>query len=210
MSADETGQSLEFLESQPWEEVIPRLLVYASKKSKRLFWRGVYGGHLPEGNEIIDLVQEAVEKVLTGQRNWNTEVYPDLFSYLKSVVDSELSHLADRLDNKHVRRDTVTVQAGDCGEDEQEVSLIGSHPTPSPHPEEAYLLREEEDRCEKFFWGFYESLEGKPFLQKIVECIWDDVVKRAEIASKLGVPASEVDNARKQLQRRLDEYRKSN
>lgn len=208
MPSNTTEQSLEFFESQPWEEIIPRLLAHASKKSKRLFWRGVYGGPLPEGKDISDLVQQAIEKTLCGQREWDTDAYPDLFSYLKSVVDSELNHLADRWDNKNIRRDTISVQVGDCGDEEQEVSLIENHRSSSPHPEEMYLLREEEDRCEKFFWGFYEYLEGKPLLQKIVECIWDDVEKRADIASRLGVPVNEIDNAKKQLQRRLDEYRK--
>lgn len=207
MPTNTSEQLLELLGSHPWEDTIPRLVAHASKKSKRLFWRGIYGGHLPEGKEVEDLVNQAIDKIISGQRQWDPDTNPDLFLFLRGIVDSDLNHLAESEENRYVRSETVSVAGSDCDEEEKEISVITSMPTPNSDPEETLLLREEETRCEEFFWNFYGSLDGKHLLQKIVECIWDDVEKPADIAEKLGVPVNDIYNARKQLQRRLDEYR---
>lgn len=209
MSSCTSKQLLDLLDSQPWDDIIPRLVAHASKKSKRLFWRGIYGGPFPEGNEVMDLINQTIEKVLVGQRQWDPDASPDLFVYLKSIVDSDLNHLADSAENRRMRADTLSSQGNDCDAGEQEISIAHMMPADTPTPEEVLLLREDEDRCEEFFWGFYESLADKPVLQKIVECIWDDVEKPVEIAERMGVPVNEIYNSRKQLQRRLNDYRKS-
>ena len=43
---------------------------------------------LPEGQEAADLVHEAVEKVLSGERQWDPVSVPDLQVYLTGVVRS--------------------------------------------------------------------------------------------------------------------------
>lgn len=159
---------------------------------------------------MVDLVNLAIEKVLSGKRQWDVCACPDFFLFLRGIVDSDLNHLAEKPENKLVMADTLPSQLTDCDDCEQEISIILMVPSDTPNPEEMLLLKEDEVRCEKFYWGFYESLADKPFLQKVVECIWDEVEKPAEIAERVNVPVGEIYNARKQLQRRLDEYRKTN
>ncbi len=209
MSLGPTKQVMELLEAHPWDETIPRLIAHALRKSRRLFWRGIRGGPLPEGNEIQDLVSEAIEKVLTGQRKWDPDTNPDLFLLLRSVVDSDLNHLTDCWDNGAMQSESVTFTEGGCDCSGQEVSIFDRTSSQSATPEEEVLQNEDEARCEAFFWGFYDALSDKPTLQKIVECIYDDTPKPADIAQKLGIPVNDIYNANKQLTRRLKEYQKS-
>ncbi|WP_281184606.1 hypothetical protein [Trichlorobacter lovleyi] len=208
MSLGPTKQVMELLEAHPWDETIPRLLVHALKKSKRLFWRGIYGGPLPEGKEIQDIVGQAVEKVLSGQRQWDPDTNPDLLLFLRSVIDSDLSHLADCWENGAIRSESTTIVRINDDSGEHEVNIFDSAPSPLSTPEEDILQKEDEARCEAFFWGFYETLSEKPTLQQIVECIYDDTPKPADIAQKLGVPVNDIYNANKQLSRRLKDYQK--
>ncbi|MDD5286787.1 MAG: hypothetical protein PHD54_13105 [Desulfuromonadaceae bacterium] len=198
---------LDLLNQHPWEVTIPKLEAHALNKSRRLFWRSIYGGHLPGGKEVVDLVQQSIEKVLYDQRKWDPDANPDLFIYLKGIVDSDINHLADSEDNKLTRSETKLVSGADCEGDETEISFFDLKPSDLPSPVEILLQEEEEDLAYKFFWGFHESLSDKPRLQKIVECILDDVDKPADIAQKLGEHVNDIYNARKQLQRRLEEYR---
>lgn len=200
-------QALDLLDQHPWEDTIPRLVTYASKKSKRLFWRAIYGGHLPEGKEVADVVQQAIEKVLSGQRNWDPAVYPDLFEYLKSVLDSDLNHLADCEDNKLTRAEPKITSRKDSDGEAKEIGFFDLMPSKRPDPVEALLQQENEDISYKFVWDFHESLADKPRLQKIIECVLDDIDKPADIAEQMGEHVNDIYNARKQLQRRLDEFR---
>ena len=207
MSLRDANRALDLLDQHPWEDTIPKLVTHALKKSRRLYWRAIYGGHLPEGKEAVDLVHQAIEKLLTGQREWNPDANPDLFLYLRGIVDSDLNHLAKSWENRFTQSEMMQVSGTDCDGEEKEFSVINMVPSAVPNPEEVLLHQGEESRADGFFWGFYESLADKPRLQKIIECILDDVEKPADIAEKLGEPVNEIYNARKQLQRRLDEYR---
>lgn len=203
----DANQALNLLDQHPWEETIPKLIAYASKKSRRLFWRSIYGGHLPEGKEVVDIVQQAIEKVLSGQRNWDPDANPDFFMYLKGIVDSDLNHLADSEENRLTRSETKLVSGTNCEGDQNEISFFDLKPSEQPNPVEALLQLENEDLAYKFVWDFHESLADKPRLQKIVECMLDDIDKPADIAEQMGENVNEIYNARKQLQRRLGEYR---
>ncbi len=208
MSLGPTKQVIELLEAHPWDETIPKLFAHALRKSRRLFWRGIRGGPLPKGNEIQDLVSEAIEKVLTGQRKWDPDTNPDLFLLLRSVVDSDINHLKDCWENGAIRSESTTIVRGSDGSGEHETSVFDKTPCPLATPEQEVFQKEEEARCEAFFWGFYETLSEKPTLQQIVECIYDDTPKPADIAQRLGVPVNDIYNAKKQLSRRLKEYQR--
>lgn len=203
----DANQVLNLLDQHPWEDTIRRLNAYASNKTRRLFWRSIYGGHLPKGKEVVDVVQQAIEKVLSGKRKWDPDIHPDLYEYLKSVIDSDLNHLADSKDNKLTRSETKLVSGTDCEGNENEISFFDLRPSEQLDPAEDLLQQENEDLAYKFVWNFHESLADKPRLQKIVECMLDDIDKPAEIAEQLGEHVNDIYNARKQLQRRLDEYR---
>lgn len=197
---------LDLLTAFPWEEKIPRLLLYASLKAKKKRWRSVFDGHLPEGKESQDVVFHAIEKVLSGERSWNPQEQPDLFRYLTGIIDSDLSHLSEGLENK-VLLGEADIDGSSAVKGDGKYAWIDSVPSSTPDPEMQHINKEEDAHGDAFFFGFYDFLAGKPLLQGMIECIDDGIEKKADMAQKLGVPVQEIYNASKQLKRKLEEFR---
>lgn len=206
MPSDVPKEILDLLSAFPWEEKIPRLLYYASQKAKKKRWRTVFDGHLPEGKEVQDVVYHAIEKILSGERKWNPQEQPDLFSYLTSIIDSDLSHLAKGLENRTLVGE-ADIDGNSGGNGYGKSPSMDSFPSSIPNPEMQHIIKEENARGEAFFFEFYDSLAGKPLLQGMIECIDDDIDKKADMAQKLGVPVQDIYNASKQLKRKLEEFR---
>lgn len=199
-----SAEAMEMLDSHPWEESLPRLAQYAFGKMKRLYWQGMFGGPAPGGVEAQDLVLDSIKKVLDGTRAWDPQSQPDLFLYLKSVIDSEVNHLVEKWENQHVFREaTLGGKPNDEGAAAGFWDLVDC---PNPDAEATLLEKERERLSEDFFWAFYEFLEGTPLLQTILECIADGVDKRGDIAERMGIRVKEFDNLKKQLQRRLKSF----
>lgn len=203
MSSGLPKETLELLNAFPWEDQIPRLLYYALNKAKKKRWRTVFDGQLPEGKEIEDVLFTAIEKVFSGERKWDPQKHPDLSDYLKGVIDSDLYHLAKCEDN------TTLISEADVGRNPEKPFTFDDMPSAEPDSETLHILKEMNEKAEKFFFGFYDSLNGKPLLQGIVECIDDDVTKGADISERLGVHVNEIYNCFKQLRRKLDDFRKT-
>jgi len=206
MPTDVPKEILDLLIEFPWEEKIPRLLLYASHKAKKKRWRSVFDGHLPEGKECQDVVSHAIEKVLSGERKWNPQEQPDLFRYLTGIIDSDLSHLSEGLENK-VLVGEADINEKSTGMGDGKRSLFDMIPSSIPDPEFQHITKEENALAEAFFFGFYDFLSGKPLLQGMIECIDDGIEKKADMAQKLGVQVQEIYNASKQLKRKLEEFR---
>lgn len=206
MPSELSKETLDSLSAFPWEEMIPRLLYYASHKAKKKRWKSIFDGHLPEGKEVQDVVSHAIEKIFSGERKWNHLEQPDLFQYLKSIIDSDLSHLATGLENRILVSETgIDGKSVDKGD--SRTTFIDTIKSPAPDPEMHSINQEDEARSESFFFGFYEFLADKPLLQGMIECIDDGIAKKADMAQKLSVPVQEIYNASKQLKRKLEEFR---
>lgn len=199
-----TEDALARISEHPWEETIPRLVRHALQKMRRHFWQGIFGGPTPGGKEAQDLVMGSITKVVEGERFWDPEDQPDLFFFLKSVVDSEISHLVEGFENRRVFREAALSNKG--GEEGEMPGFWETVSCPNPGPEAVLLHKERERLSERFFWGFYEHLSDSPILQKMLECILEGCVKRAEIAEGMGIPVKEFDNLKKQVQRRLKSF----
>jgi DNA-directed RNA polymerase specialized sigma24 family protein len=189
------------LDEHPWEETIPRLLRHASSKIRRLRWLGEKNGQPPKGVQPQDVVQEVIEKVFAGTRNWSPAKHPDLLLYLLDVVDSEVSNLATLAENARTQRATDVDPAGTApggGPD----GLSDGRPT----PEATELEREAQRQGDDFATEFWASLAGEPELQEVVEAIIDDVTRPAEIAARLSVRVDEIYARKKRLRLRLAAY----
>jgi hypothetical protein len=125
------------LEQHPWDQTIQQLL-YCRMRGRT--WRGRRDGALPGGREVEDIVSQAIEDVLSGQRAWDPTQHPDLFVHLQGIVDSRLSHLGASAENRRMvaefppslSRHGVAARNGE----------VSCHRDPSP-PEA--LLQAEED-----------------------------------------------------------------
>src|SRR5262249_15909686 len=58
-------------QSQPWDDLVPRLLSLATSRLLRMTWRGQRRGHPPGAAEAADFVNDAIFKTIKGIRQWN-------------------------------------------------------------------------------------------------------------------------------------------
>ena len=79
---------------------------------------------LPSGLEPEDVAMEAIEKVYTGERNWNPQQEPNLHRYLLSVVKSILSNKRSGKENASAASISVEELAVVPGYDDVEVELF--------------------------------------------------------------------------------------
>lgn len=91
------------LEQANWIKIGLRLTKYATSKTKHLGWRTKNYDSLAQGKTPEDLAYKAIEKVFSGDRQWNPDKNPDLLDYLESVVDSLVSHLVESQNNKRLQ-----------------------------------------------------------------------------------------------------------
>lgn len=191
--------TLQLLSAHQWQESIERLVLYATYKMRRRVWRSVLNGNPPDGIEANDIVSIVIEKTFSGTRNWNPCVHPDLYKWLESQVDSEISNLLNTTSNRK--------------------QLSGSTlPDPSildgidyATPENEIIKKEQEDESTDFFLGLLEYVNDDPTLYKIVDSFLadiDGITKRSELARIVGISVTDLDACKKRLARRIDAYRK--
>jgi DNA-directed RNA polymerase specialized sigma24 family protein len=184
-----------------WADSVKQLVWYAARKLQRRRWRGMLGGPVPGGNEAVDIVQAVCQKVLSGKRRWDPERHPDLLLYLKDQVDSEISNLVRSVDNTRVQRFPAVV-------DDDGNERPTDPPDGRPSPQDLALTQELESKAEEFALGFIDHLAGKTDLLDTVGAVLesDDDSKPADWAQRLHVPATEIYNRKKRLQRELKDY----
>ncbi|MCA9179641.1 MAG: hypothetical protein KDB14_34535 [Planctomycetales bacterium] len=164
----------------------------------RLTWRGAYikrGGAVPGGYEPYDFVLDAIQKMLDGTRPWNKEKYGTVEEALRATIDSDISHLVRKIDNRKVRR--LIPQASD-----DETSQAYEIQSSENGPVQVVIDRDSRDQ---FTHAARTILQNDPSLAELLDCYEADCTKPAEISKRLGIPAEEVTNLKKRLCRKLSE-----
>src|SRR5882762_1413608 len=96
---NEAREALTRMSEDELTDMILQLGRYALRESNRLRWRTGDSVELPGGETVDSIVSLALEKTLSGERQWNPETHPKLQEYLMDVIDSLLNHLATGRDN---------------------------------------------------------------------------------------------------------------
>ena len=171
---------LENLGEDNWKLITKKLVAYTR-------WK-VLGRYLPQGKTPEDIAQEAVIKVWEGKRRWDPQKYPDIYEFLKTVVNSEISHLFESKNPKYLE---------DIRENGEIRDLM-------PNPEEAFLLQEEYEKAIVFKEELEKSLEKDKDEQALLVliCLEDEITKPQEIAQKTGLSINEVYKAKKRIRRK--------
>lgn len=206
MAAKPSNEVISLLSAFDWEDGINRLVLYAQYKAEKYKWRGIFGGVLPEGMNPNDIVSIAIEKVLTGERNWDPEKQPNLYLYLRSVVDSLLSSYSRGLENRSFVGNDEMLQYIKNDEDDLPPP-VENLPSSCLTAEQELINLPEMNDAEECILTLYDFLQDKPFLQSMLECIEIGIEKPADMAEKLKVPVKEIYNANKQLNRKLIEFK---
>jgi hypothetical protein len=178
-----------YWQSYDWSDLVPRLTLFTEGRIRRRIWRGVRSGNIPGGLEPKDIVYQAIEKTMSGQRLWDQEKNT-LFQHLVNTIKSDLNHLATNLDN------TTTVSANDDGNVVSIISNLSS-------PEESVIWRSQQSHLIKHI----RTID--PCMAKMAEMMLiEDLSGSIELSNKLLISVKEVENLKKRLQRVLTSYKK--
>ena len=171
---------------QDWDDLVPRLLLLAVSRLRRMTWRGRRQGPVPGAAQAEDFVNDAIAKTMGGIRIWD----PDrctLFQHLAGAIVSDISHAAESSDNR------MTVSAAASPED---ADWPPDTADAGPDPEQAAMWSSEQRRL-------IDHLDGvDPMLARMATCMLvEDRRETADLCMALDVAPSEVANLRKRLKR---------
>lgn len=187
------------LTDEQWADLLERLTHHALWKYRRYGWnlgdrnRREWAG--PDGTSPEDVALEAVSLVMSGQRKYNGTTQPDFTKYMRSVVDSLVSHLAEKATGRKTGRMPLRTD-GDTG-DMVEVEFQGADPDPA----DACIARDVMALTREMVLA--EAKED-PLVLQLFECLEAGITKRAEVAEYLEIDVGEVDKAQKRFRRKLD------
>ena len=168
----------------PWHDLYPRLLLAALGKIGRMVWRGEFRGQVPGGLTAHDAVHTAVEKFLSGERQWNRS--KSAFENLWGAVSSEISNWATSAENRTTSRT----------DGEKVILLRNSQPT----PEEQVLWRSERDRLLQYLRA-KDAEAGR-----MAELMLVEGLKGSELAEGMGLEQHKTDAIKKRLRRLVAAY----
>jgi hypothetical protein len=187
---------------EQWKEAVERLTLHAYRKFVRLHWRGMpfaRGGAVPGGVTPQDVAAEAIEDAIAGKRVWNRQAEPDFYSFLRSVVDSKVSHLAECLENQLTRRILVPAD-GDDPPPAYEVA------DPALDPATVCVNK---DSLEKFRGAVLAAVQGDTLVEGVFSCLEAEVTRPQDMAVLLDSTVKDINNAQKRLRRKVEQVMKA-
>ena len=174
------------LREADWEALLPRLVAYTEVRLRRVGWI-VGKDEEPSAVSVEEVINDAIDRCLTGSRTWNDEDPPELGAFLCGVVKSISS-----ISRKKTKRNKT-----DALED------IGAEVAdPTPTIESVLSDADDEGRC-AVRAAVEACVKGDDKLESLYLAVIDGNLKREEIAAALGWTPDEVSAARNKLQRRL-------
>lgn len=187
----------ELFATADWKELIPRLLYFADNLIRQSVWRGhvvtaKHGAKLcVEGFGADDVLQEAIDRLLNGQRNYNLAV--PLQQNLKGAIRSIIWSL-----NKSSRRKPELAVA-DSHEDSDAIGdLLDGSPS--------YDAQENARQQRRVLAMFERSLGEDTELRAVFDAYKDGVTKPREIEASIGIPAGRVSELKRKLRERMEQF----
>jgi len=190
------------LTEDEWEELTERLTLYAYGKLARLYWRGLplrAGGSVPGGVVAEDLAAEAITDTIQGTRVWNPQDDSDFPAFLRSVVDSKVSHLAKSLENRLSRRSPAAQT-----DDDPPIEQLVRDPRGDPQ-----TVHGNQEAADNFRAMIRAEILGDDLAEGILNCLEQQITKPSEMAVLLDVTVEEINNAQKRLRRKVEKMMKA-
>ena len=182
---------LHLLESADWKDIIFRLTHYAFWKACRYTWKSGSPDHLPGGKTSQDIARDAIEKVWMGVRDWDPDKYPNLYTHLKWIVDSDMEHLFTSKEHEKTWRMPETEDGGTFDQASE-----------TPNPEEQLIARENKSLEDKIREEFYAMVEGDEDLETLLLCFDEGIDKPQDIAEQTGWDVTKANNMKRKLFRK--------
>jgi hypothetical protein len=207
----EAYEAVSRISDNEWREIALDLERYALSVSRNLRWRTRNPVELPGGETVTSIVSKAVEKLFSGDREWDPEKEPDIRKYLRGAIDSLLNHLAESQDNTLI---TVAPEPGspdypawESGSRKQDPVVDWLVP-PKRSPEAALLQQEQAALEDRALGLLVDECGDDPVLMAVLEAMMDGYDKPAEISKHKGIPVKDVYNTIKRLDRKLEIVRR--
>ena len=204
------AKKMQLLRDFPWGENYPELVAFTEWSIQGKQWNS---GSLPTGHTAESIVQEVITKTFSEERNWDPE-RGDLLIWLKYIIRSEISHLAESTANR------VEVPLDLDGENDSLIddkdNILYQPPPQDLHigtPEDAVIALEAE--TEKTITArlkidaLLEACSGNSELEEIVYAIIEGqcAAKPQELADFLGKPIDRIYQNLRALRRRAIKIR---
>ncbi len=207
----ETYEAVCRISESEWCNIAVELERYALSVSRNLRWRTRNPIELPGGETVTSIVSKAIEKLFSGEREWDPQREPDIRKYLRGVIDSLLNHLAESQDNTLLTAPpepgSTNFPAWETGSRKRDPSVDWAVP-PNRSPEAAALRQEQEALEDRALELLVEECSADALLMSVLEAMMDGYDKPAEIAEHKGIPVKDVYNAAKRMDRKLETVRK--
>jgi hypothetical protein len=195
----EKDRVLHLLENADWKDIILKLTHYALQRARVYSWKSGKSDQLLGGKTPEDIACEAIEKVLSGTRDWDPDKYPNLLTHLQWVVKSDMEHLASSVEHQ------ATGRMPEPREGEEETI-----PDPSSQtPEEALIAGEKEALEEKLKGELYAMVKGDEDLEMLLLCFEEGMDKPEIIAAQTGWDVLKVYNLKRKILRKAAKLRVS-
>jgi len=166
-----------------WKSIYPKLIYFAILQTR--------ANHLPK-DKAKDLVQEAIKRLLAGERNWEPEKV-DLLTFLKGVIRSLASHEAE---SSYRKRRENRIE-----DDDRETSdLIETTPCNEPDPHQEL----EGNELFQYLWDYASDISDENMMLVLL-CL-DEEKRRKDISEELNIPVNEVDSIMKRIRRAALKY----
>ncbi len=194
-----------------WRNIAVDLTRHALSVSRRLRWRTRNVRDLPGGETVESIPSKAIEKLFSGERDWDPENEPDITKYLMSVIDSLLNHLAESHENTLMtippEPDSIDGPAWESGSSKRDPASDWLVPA-TRSPENLLIEQEQTSLEDRALELLMDECGGDEVLMKVLENMMDGYKTSAEISEAMGIPVKDVYNATKRLDRKLESVRK--
>ncbi|MCD4654765.1 hypothetical protein K8T06_12635 [bacterium] len=204
-NAENTDKTIEeILKEEDLDLLILELTKYTEWKirKRRFSWRTRSTDMIAEGYGAGDFVSDAFESVLdkNSTRNWNRGRYPTPKEYLKSIIDSLVSNLSDKLDNKRVENYDQLIN-GDL--------ITGKSLIHLKMPDEILNDNEVEAKADHVLNELMKGAEGDDEFEEFISYYFEGILKIKEIAEKMGIPEKRGYLLSRKLGRRIKKLTES-
>jgi hypothetical protein len=176
--------------AQDWDDLMPRLHLFAIRRLARTTWYGRRASRLSDA--AGDLVQDAITKTIGGVRVWD-RASCTLFQHLAWVIVSDISH-APRSSKSRL---TVSDEGRPNGSSHWPPDMADE----APDQEQVALWCSEQRRLLEYLRG-HDSMLGRMAELMVIQ----DVRETRELSDQLGIQPSAVANLRKRLKRAMWSY----
>ncbi len=189
------------LTEEQWKECSERLTLYATQKFFCYGWKGNDKRNERIGPKAIspqDLAAEAIISVIQGNRCYNPESYPDFMTFLRSIVDSQINHLAKSAE--HRKKKPLVQEAYENADNPVQMEFTGNEPDPSRTCINKELV-------EKLKESLAPAFNKDKIIREIFECLEAGITTDRDMAELLEVNVQEIYKAKKRFRRKVDKIK---